>query len=67
MVTDFTKGMRVLYNKPHCQRQYGIVSSIGEYNVFVKFDMLWLCIIDPDAPYTAQACNPTNLEIIHAT
>jgi hypothetical protein len=71
MSSDFRHGMHVLYvpnhaggdiKHPDCQR--GIVSSIRDHYVFVKYDCAACMMITGDEPYTAQATNPDNLRII---
>ncbi len=74
----FRKGVRVVYvpthahqdlNHPDCE--YGVVSSINDKFVFVKFDIEAYTNIDGkpwtmqmmtgDEDYTAQACDPRDL------
>ena len=70
-LSDFRHGMRVLYvpyhargyeKHPDCQR--GVVSSVGEKYVFVKYDCAACMMITGDEPYTAQATGHEALRII---
>jgi len=63
-VDQFKKHQRVMYYMPFSDVGYGVVSSVNDKFVFVKFDMFWLCLIDGDANFTAQACDPENLTLI---
>ena len=58
--SDFKKGDKVIYipnhvggNKLHKDCEKGIVSSVNDFNVFVKYNN--------DEPYTAQSTSPDNL------
>lgn len=65
----FEKHQRVKYTGGHTnpyhingvRGELGVVSSINDSYVFVKFDTPWLCLVDGDANYTAQACDPDDL------
>lgn len=67
--TDYKKGDRVRYiPPPHAQEdidhkdcQNGVVSSINNKWVFVKYDNLAGIMITGDEPYTAQATDPNRL------
>ncbi len=68
---EFGKGDHVLYIPSHangdakhkdCQR--GVVSSINNSFVFVKYDCLARTMVTGDEPYTAQATNPNDLTLI---
>lgn len=70
-LSDFKKGYKVLYIPNHadgdpghkdCQR--GVVSSVNDYFVFVKYDCLARKMETGDEPYTAQATKPDNLIIL---
>lgn len=67
-VTDFRKGMRVMYVPDHAKGilthkdcNVGVVSSKNDEWVFVKYDNLDCVMITGDEPYTAQATSPRNL------
>jgi len=68
----FKKGMRVRYFPHHIDRsdwkhkdvQDGCVSSTNDKWVFVKYDNLDCRMITGDEPYTAQATDPNDLEMI---
>jgi len=71
---DFKKGQRVRYvpnhakgalGHPDCQN--GVVSSVNDTFVFVKYDNLMGIMVTGDEPYTAQATKPGNLIRISAT
>ena len=64
----FYKGLPVLYvphhanwdlNHPDCRR--GVVSSVNEKYVFVKYDNAVCQMVTGDEPYTAQATDPALL------
>ena len=64
---DFKKGERVRYIPTHAANaqskdcQNGVVSSINDSWVFVKYDNLMSIMITGDEPYTAQATSPEDL------
>jgi len=67
---DFKKGMPVRHIPPHVNGdenhsdcENGIVSSINDKWVFVKYDNLCCNMVTGDEPYTAQATSPENLII----
>lgn len=71
LTSDFKHGMRVLYVPSHirgkttnadCKR--GIVSSVNDEFVFVKYDCAACKMLTGDEPYTAQATLPENLWIL---
>ena len=69
-MTQFKKGMRVRYLPAHANGdtshkdcQYGVVSSVGKVNVFVKYDNSRCVMRTGDEDYTAQ---PTNADDICA-
>ena len=65
--SDFKKGDKVIYIPNHangpnhndCKR--GVVSSINDTYVFVKYDNAMCFMVTGDEPYTAQATYPENL------
>ena len=66
----FNKGLRVIYipshangdrNHPHCQ--HGVVSSVNDRFVFVKYDTSERRMTTGNEPYTAAATNPWDLVI----
>jgi hypothetical protein len=66
--TDFKKGDRVLYiphhaqeNQEHPDCEQGVVSSINDTYVFVKYDNSMCTMITGDEPYTAAATDPNQL------
>lgn len=70
MENKFKKGVRVVYVPTHafddiehkdCER--GVVSSVNEKYVFVKFDPKFMRVtyITGDEDVTAQACRPEDL------
>lgn len=66
--SDFKKGDKVVYvpnhamgNKYHGDCERGVVSSINEFNVFVKYDNSMCIMTTGDEPYTAQSTHPDNL------
>lgn len=68
---DFVKGEKVKYipnhaegNPKHPDCQNGVVSSINDTFVFVKYDNLMGIMITGDEPYTAQATKPEDLILI---
>jgi hypothetical protein len=69
--SDFQHGMRVLYVPHHaggdeihvdCER--GVVSSVNERYVFVKYDCAACRMVTGDEPYTAAATDPADLRIL---
>lgn len=65
---DFRHGDKVIYvpnhangsvTHPDCQN--GVVSSVNEHWVFVKYDCLACIMVTGDEPYTAQATSRDNL------
>ena len=67
-VSEFKKGDPVLYvpshacgdsQHPDCKR--GVVSSVNDSRVFVKYDNLDCVMKTGNEPYTAQATDPVNL------
>jgi len=77
---EFKHGMRVAYIPNHVglmallstsagypypkDVQLGVVSSINEQWVFVKFDNGVQQMVTGDEPYTAQACHPRHLVLL---
>jgi len=68
MTDKFKKGDRVLYIPSHAQGnikhkdcQKGVVSSINDTFVFVKYDNLMCIMTTGDEDYTAQATCPEDL------
>ena len=68
MNKDYKHGDRVRYipnhaegNLSHSSCQDGVVSSINESWVFVKYNCLACTMITGDEPYTAQATDRRNL------
>ncbi len=66
--TDFKKGDSVLYipthahgNKSHPDCERGVVSSINDRFIFVKYDNLMCIMTTGDEPYTAKATSPEDL------
>ena len=66
----FRRGDRVIYVPLHVHQdfrhpdcEHGVVSSVNDSYVFVKFDGKFTRerIIDPDWNITAQACDPDDL------
>jgi len=67
-MTNFNKGDLVRYIPAHAHNDInhkdcedGVVSSINDKFVFVKYDNSICTMITDDEPYTAQATNPNNL------
>ena len=65
---DFIKGDLVTYipthadgNKDHPDCENGVVSSVGNIFVFVKFDNAFMKMVTGNEPYTAQATRPEDL------
>ncbi len=65
---EFKKGQRVRYIPTHAEGdethpdcQNGIVSSVNDKFVFVKYDNAMMIMITGDEPYTAQATLPEDL------
>ncbi len=65
---DFKKGERVRYIPSHAKGdrfhkdcESGVVSSINDEFVFVKYDNAIMIMITGDEPYTAQATKPEDL------
>lgn len=65
---NFKKGMKVIYvpnhalgDINHVDNQFGVVSSINNKFIFVKYDCLACTMITGDEPYTAQATCVENL------
>ena len=64
--------MRVRYFPKHVSRnnpshpdvQYGCVSSVNEFFVFVKYDNFECRMFTGDEPFTAQVTSPCDLEIL---
>ena len=59
---DFEKGMRVAYFKRPKRPEYGVVSSVNEKFVFVKYDNAITQMITGDEDYTAAATRPEDLK-----
>ena len=68
---DYKKGDKVLYipnhangdaTHPDCMK--GVVSSVNEKFVFVKYDNLMCTMTTGDEPYTAQATKRENLKCL---
>ena len=51
-------------DRNHKDRQDGVVSSVGEVNVFVKYDNAMGVMMTGDERYTAQATDPRDLYVI---
>lgn len=65
---EFEKGERVTYMPAHVEGHYdhpdiesGVVSSVNESGVFVKFDNLVCKMVTGDEPYTAKHCRREDL------
>lgn len=65
---DFKKGDKVTYipshakgNRHHIDCENGVVSSINNKWVFVKYDNSMCIMITGDEPYTAQSTDPNEL------
>ena len=61
-LNDFKKGDRVIYipshasgDKQHPDCEKGVVSSVSQAFVFVKYDNAMCIMVSGDEPYTAQA------------
>lgn len=70
--SDFNKGDAVLYvprhahgNANHRDCERGIVSSVNDQFVFVKYNNAACVMVTGDEPYTAQATDPNDLLVIH--
>ena len=68
------KGDKVKYIPHHakgdpCHKdcEYGVVSSVSENTVFVKYNNGVCIMTTGDEPYTAQATNSINLILIQAS
>lgn len=66
--SDFRKGVMVRYVPTHANGdtkhkdcQNGVVSSVNDCFVFVKYDNLICTMTSGDEPYTAQATDPDDL------
>lgn len=66
--SDFKKGERVRYipthaegNGDHVDCENGVVSSVNDKCVFVKYDNLMSIMITGNEPFTAQATDPQDL------
>jgi hypothetical protein len=66
--SDFSKGQRVRYiphhangdtKHPDCEN--GVVSSVNDTWVFVKYDNQMCIMVTGDEPYTAAATDPNDL------
>ena len=69
--SDFKKGMKVRYVPTHANGdtkhkdcENGVVSSVNDKWVFVKYNNLMCIMTTGDEPYTAQATDPTELVIL---
>lgn len=67
-INDFKKGMRVRYiphhahgDSTHEDCENGVVSSVNDEWVFVKYDNAICIMTDGDEPYTAKATRPEDL------
>ena len=65
---DFRKGERVRFipyhargEKLHSDCKNGVVTSVNDNYVFVKYDTIIMKMVTGDEPYTAQATNPEDL------
>ena len=65
---DFKHGMRVRYipthadgDENHKDCEDGIVSSVNDYCVFVKYDNASCKMVTGDEPYTAQSTQAKDL------
>lgn len=70
-VSDFKKGMKVRYVPTHANGdikhqdcENGVVSSVNDRVVFVKYNNLMCIMTTGDEPYTAQATDPSDLVIV---
>jgi len=70
-LSDFKKGQRVKYipthafgNSKHPDCENGVVSSVNNKYVFVKYDNAVMIMKTGDEDYTAQATSPENLIFI---
>ena len=68
---DFKHGIKVKYipthadgNSSHTDCQFGVVSSVNGYCVFVKYDNASCKMVTGDEPYTAQGTSPKDLIIL---
>ena len=66
--SDFKKGMKVRYvpkhahgdtKHKHCEN--GVVSSVNDRWVFIKYDNLMCTMTTGEEPYTAAATDPNDL------
>jgi hypothetical protein len=67
-LSDFKKGMKVRYIPTHANGdtkhkdcENGVVSSVNDKYVFVKYDNLMCIMTNGDEPYTAQGTDPNDL------
>ena len=72
ILKDFKHGMRVRYiptyangDNNHKDCENGVVSSVTNCNVFVKYDNLSCKMITGDEPYTAKSTNPKDLILLN--
>ena len=63
-VKDFKKNDKVVYKSSYGKPEFGVVSSINEFYVFVKYHNPHCSILTGDAPYTAQATRPEELNLL---
>ena len=61
-IKHFKKHQRVKYTDSNGKSEFGVVSSVNNKLVFVKYDLPTLCLISGDADYTAQATSPRDLK-----
>ena len=68
LTEDYKHGDKVLYvpnhaneNRRHSDCQKGVVSSVNDNWVFVKYDCLACTMFTGDEPFTAQATKRENL------
>lgn len=58
--SDFKKGDLVTYHG-YGNREYGVVSSVNDICVFVKYDNAVGAMVTGDEPYASQATDPRDL------
>ena len=63
-IDQFKKGQPVRYDPGYSEPKYGVVSSVNEQWVFVKYNNLMCVMITGDEPYTARATSPTDLVLL---
>jgi len=70
-LADCKKGQRVMYIPEHARSdpqhsdcECGVISSVGNMFVYVKYDNGEQKMVNGDEPYTAQATDPDDLMVI---